>query len=215
MRSLWLTAMTTSGSMKQYNKDLPEQQREQTPEEAHGETKKKQKLTPRAIAQIGLMVAVIEVSKFALSGLPNIELTSFWLIMFTLYFGWQVVAVVPVFILLEGAIYGIQLWWIMYLYAWPLLVLIAWLLRKHASALLMAIVSGIFGLCFGALCAVPYFFIGLSSGGIANGWTTAVTWWIAGIPWDLIHCGGNFVIMLVLFKPISFVLKKVGQLHSD
>ena len=79
----------------------------------------------------------------------------------------------------------------------------------------MAIVSGIFGLCFGALCAVPYFFIGLSSGGIANGWTTAVTWWIAGIPWDLIHCGGNFVIMLVLFKPISFVLKKVGQLHSD
>ncbi|MBQ6442749.1 MAG: hypothetical protein IJJ13_09220 [Lachnospiraceae bacterium] len=160
------------------------------------------------------MVAVIEVSKFALSGLPNIELTSFWLIMFTLYFGWQVVAVVPVFILLEGAIYGIQLWWIMYLYAWPLLVLITWLLRKKASAILMAVVSGIFGLCFGALCAIPYFFIGLSSGGIASGWTTAVTWWIAGIPWDFVHCIGNVVIMLVLYHPISFVLRRVNRLQT-
>lgn len=184
--------------MKQYNNDAAE----------------KPKLSARSIAQIGLMVAVIEVSKFALSGLPNIELTSFWLIMFTLYFGWQVVAVVPVFILLEGAIYGIQLWWIMYLYAWPLLVLITWLLRKKASAILMAVVSGIFGLCFGALCAIPYFFIGLSSGGIASGWTTAVTWWIAGIPWDFVHCIGNVVIMLVLYHPISFVLRRVNRLQT-
>lgn len=215
MHSLWPTEMTTSGSMKQYNKDLSEQQSEQTPSEKRHEPKKKQKFSARSIAQIGLMVAVIEVSKFALSGLPNVELTSFWLIMFTLYFGWQVVAVVPVFILLEGAIYGIQLWWIMYLYAWPLLVLIVWLLRKKASMILMAVISGIFGLCFGALCAIPYFFIGLSSGGVASGWTTAVTWWIAGIPWDFVHCIGNVVIMLVLYHPISFVLKKVGQLHSD
>ena len=86
------------------------------------------------IAQIGIMVAVIEVSKLALSGMPNIELTSFWLIMFTLFFGWKIVVVVPVFILIEGAFYGIHIWWIMYLYAWPLLVFIAWIFRKNTSA---------------------------------------------------------------------------------
>ena len=167
----------------------------------------KQAFSIKDIAQIGIMVAVIEVSKFALSGLPNIELTSFWLIMFTLYFGWKIVAVVPVFILIEGAFYGMNLWWIMYLYAWPLLVLIAWIFRKNTSALLWATISGIFGLCFGALCSIPYFFIGASTGGLAAGVRAAVTWWIAGIPWDFVHCAGNFVIMLVLYKPISQAMK--------
>ena len=153
------------------------------------------------IAQIGLMVAVIEVSKAALSFLPNIELTSFWIIMFTLFFGWKIVAVVPVFILIEGSIYGMNLWWIMYLYVWPLLVLIAWLLRKNDSALFWAIVSGIFGLCFGALCSIPYVVIGWSSGGFV--------WWIAGIPWDFVHCAGNFVLMLVLYRPVRAAMKKI------
>ena len=70
----------------------------------------------RDVAEIGLAVALIEGCKAALSFLPNIELTSFWLIMFTLFFGWKIVVVVPVFILIEGQIYGIHLWWIMYLY---------------------------------------------------------------------------------------------------
>ncbi len=159
------------------------------------------------------MVAIIEVSKFALSGMPNIELTSFWLITFTLSFGWKAVAVVPVFILIEGALYGVHLWWIMYLYAWPLLILITWFFRKNDSAIFWAIVSGIFGLSFGALCSIPYFFIGLSSGGISAGFRTAITWWIAGIPWDFVHCAGNFVIMLVLYRPISTAMKWV-KTHS-
>ncbi len=166
------------------------------------------------IAQIGLMVAVIEVSKLALSGLPNIELTSFWLIMFTLFFNWKIVAVVPVFILIEGAIYGIQLWWIMYLYSWPMLVLITWLLRKNTSAMLWAIISGIFGLCFGALCSIPYFFIGISTGSLSAGLIAAFTWWIAGIPWDFVHCFGNFIIMLALYHPISKAMHWIKRENS-
>ncbi len=167
------------------------------------------RLSIKDIAQIGIMVALIEVSKFALSGLPNVELTSFWLIMFTLFFGWKVVVVIPVFILLEGAFYGMHLWWIMYLYAWPLLVFVIWLFRKKASPLLLAIISAIFGLMFGALCSIPYFFLGLSSGGVQSGFSSAVSWWIAGLPWDFIHCAGNFVLMLVLYEPVSTAMKWV------
>ena len=29
-----------------------------------------------------------------------------------------------------------------------------------------------------------------------------VSWWISGIPWDLAHCAGNFVIALALFVPL-------------
>ncbi len=169
----------------------------------------------RDIAMIGIMVAVIEVSKFILSGMPNIELTSFWLIMFTLTFGWKVALLVPVLILLEGTLYGMHIWWIMYLYAWPLLVLIAWIFRRNTSPVLWAIISGTFGLCFGALCSIPYFFIGLSSGGLSAGFRSMVTWWIAGIPWDLIHCAGNFVLMLVLYHPISKVMRRVRNLPPE
>ena len=75
------------------------------------------KVTAIDIALIGMMIAVIEVSKFALSGLPNIELTTFWIIMFTLYLGNRIFYVIPAFILIEGSIYGFHLWIIMYMYA--------------------------------------------------------------------------------------------------
>jgi len=39
------------------------------------------------IAKVGLMVAFIEAAKFALAGIPNVELTSFLIIMFALHFG--------------------------------------------------------------------------------------------------------------------------------
>ena len=169
------------------------------------------KITARDITQIALMTALIEACKFALSGIPNIELTSFWLILFTVYFGWKAAAVVPVFILIEGAIYGVQMWWIMYLYAWPLLVGITWIFRKQASAPLLALISGTFGLCFGLLCSIPYFVIGTVSGGAAAGFRTAFAWWVAGIPWDLVHCAGNAVLMLVLYPPVSRVMQRIAR----
>ena len=39
---------------------------------------------------IGVMVAVIEVCKVVMMGIPNVELTTFWMIMFALYFGVKV-----------------------------------------------------------------------------------------------------------------------------
>lgn len=91
---------------------------------------------------MGMMVAVMEVSKLALSFLPNIELVSFWIILFTLFFRWRVLFAIPAFVLVEGLLYGINLWWISYLYAWPLLALAAWLFRRQESVLFWSILSG-------------------------------------------------------------------------
>ncbi len=84
------------------------------------EKKRGKKLSIEDIALMGMMVAVIEACKLAMAFLPNIELTSFWIIMFTLLFQWRILFVIPVFILVEGAVYGFGLWWVMYLYAWPM-----------------------------------------------------------------------------------------------
>ena len=172
-------------------------------------TENKKKITVQDIALIGLMVAVIEVCKAMLSFLPNIELTSFWMIMFALYFGRKVCFVVPVFVLLEGFTYGCGLWWVMYLYAWPIFVITTLLFKRQKSVFFWSILSALFGLFFGMLCAIPYVVIGAVDGGIINGLYAGFTWWIAGIPWDLVHCVGNFVLMLVLYRPISGLMKRL------
>lgn len=174
-------------------------------------SKNRNKITILDICQIGMMVAVIEVCKVAFSFLPNIELTSFWLIMFTLFFGRKIILVVPVFILIEGAMYGINTWWIMYLYTWPLLVLLTWIFRKQKSVWFWSILSALFGLSFGFLCSFPYVAIGAADGGIRGGLSAGFTWWVAGIPWDIVHCVGNFVLMMVLYYPVRTLLERINK----
>lgn len=169
----------------------------------------KGRMAVRDLCLVGLMVAVIEAFKFLMASLPNIHLTAFWLILFTLNFGKRSLYAVPVFILIEGAVYGFGLWWVSYLYAWPLLVLVTMLFRKVDNALFWSIVSGAFGLSFGFLCSFPYFFMGLD-GGVAGGLKAAFAYWVAGINFDLLHCAGNFALMLMLYTPISKVMKKAN-----
>ncbi len=164
-------------------------------------------LATRDITIMALMVAIIEVSKVALAQIPNVELTSFWVIMFTLYFGTRIFYVIPVFILLEGMMYGFNLWWIMYLYAWPMLATVVLLLKKMNTAWEWSFISGLFGLSFGFLCAIPYIF--------TSGLAGAFGWWIAGIPWDLVHGIANFIIMLVLYKPMKLVMAKMQNMASE
>jgi len=174
--------------------------------------KKTWKLTVRDITLIGMMIAVIEVCKVALSFAPNIELTSFWIIMFSLYFGKKIYWVIPAFILIEGAMYSFQDWWVMYLYVWPLLAILTRAFRKMESAVSWAIFSFIFGIMFGGLCSLTRVFIGAWNGGIMNGFRFAFGWWVAGIPFDILHGAGNFVLMLVLYHPITSVMKKTTHM---
>ena len=168
----------------------------------------------RDVATAGMMIAVIEALKLAMQGLPNIEMTSFLLILFTLHFGRLTLLTVPALILIEGTLYGFGLWWVMYVYAWPLLTLVTHLCRKNDSAFFWAIISGAYGLLFGLLCSFPYFFIGASAGGAMMGLRQMLAWWVAGIPFDLLHGAGNFALMLALYKPVSSLLRRLPQIVS-
>ena len=162
------------------------------------------KLVAKDITLIGLMVAIIEVCKIVMKDIPNIELTTFWVILFTLYFGKKIVYVIPTFIIIEGAMFGFGMWWIMYLYLWPLLALVTWLMRKNDEAWFWALISGLFGLLFGLFGSFPY----IVTSGIAG----AFAWWIQGIPWDITHAIGNFALMLILYRPIKNVMNRVNNM---
>ncbi len=167
------------------------------------------------IALVAIMTAIIVVCKFTLAFLPNIELTSFLIIMFTIHFGAKVFFAIPAFIMIEVLVYGFNIFWVTaYFYTWPILFLLSLFFRRKKDSYFMAALSGLFGLGFGFLCSFPYIFIG-SGKGLHEGIKFALSWWIAGIPFDLIHGVSNFIICLVLFKPVSMVLERIVQSKSD
>ena len=90
----------------------------------------------------GLMGALLVVSKQAMSGLPNLEPVSLLIILFALELPRETPGAITVFILLQGVLYGFGLWWVMYLYVWYLLALLAWLLRRMDNAFFWAVFSG-------------------------------------------------------------------------
>ncbi len=158
-------------------------------------------ITTKDIAVIGVMTATLEAVKVTLSFLPNVELVTLLIILYTLFLGWKAVIAVFAFVGVECLVWGIGVWTIMYLYIWPLLVLLTLLFRRQKSVWVFSILSGLFGLFFGALCSIPYFFIG--------GPYMALTWWISGIPYDILHCVSNFILCMVLFVPLREALNKV------
>lgn len=162
------------------------------------------KLVAKDITLIGLMVAIIEVCKLVMKDIPNVELTTFWVIMFTLYFDKRIIYVIPTFIMIEGLLFGFGIWWIMYLYLWPLLAVVTWTMRKNDGAWFWAIIAALFGLLFGFFGAFPYIAI--------SGIHGAIAWWIQGIPWDVTHAIGNFVLMLILYRPIKNVMNRVRDM---
>ncbi|MFQ6826482.1 MAG: hypothetical protein ACLRUZ_05875 [Faecalimonas sp.] len=125
------------------------------------------------------------------------------ILVYTLVFRKKVFFIIYIFVFLEGLIYGFGLWWINYLYVWSIQALITLLFRKNDSVWFWSILSGIYGITFGALCTIPYFAIGGISGAFA--------YWTSGLLFDIIHCISNFIVCLVLFKPIRYVLEKCIQ----
>lgn len=161
---------------------------------------KKRALDICLMALLGVMLYVLQV---ALGFLPNIELVSLLVVLFTLVFGKRIVGILAVFILLEGLTYGFGSWWFMYLYVWPLLALLTYIFRKMDSSLGWAILSGAFGLAFGFLCSFTYLFIG--------GVSAAVAYFVSGMIYDIPHCIGNFVLMLLLYKKLRQLLEKLDS----
>ena len=84
----------------------------------------------REIVTMGILSAILLAAQVSLGFLPNIELVTLLLIVYTLVLKKKVFFVIYVFVLLEGMIYGLGLWWINYLYVWSVQAVITLLFRK-------------------------------------------------------------------------------------
>jgi len=158
------------------------------------------RLTVREICLLALIGALIFATKFALAAIPNVNLNTLLIILCVVFFGRKTFYSVAVYVMLEGLVFGFSIWWFSYLYAWPVVTMVVLMFRKNESPLVWAVIAGLCGLFFGPLMYILYFFV--------NGWETAFSMWVAGIPYDLIHGISDFVLTFLLYKPLYSVFRR-------
>lgn len=166
------------------------------------------KLKVRDMALFALLGAIMFVSKILMEFLPNIHLLGMLTAAYTITYRRRALIPIYVYVMLNGAFAGFNLWWMPYLYIWTILWAAIMILpqnmpQKVAVPVYMA-VCGLHGLLFGVLYSpAQALMFGLNGKAL-------FTWIIAGIPFDLIHMAGN-VCAAVLVVPVSSVLIKMNR----
>ncbi len=155
-------------------------------------------------AVFGALLIAVQV---ALAPLANIELVTTLLILLGAVMGKYAFLSLGIFVLGEGLIFGMGIWWFTYLYIWFIPLLAGIFLKKYRNPFIFAFVAALFGFLFGTLTAVANL--------VMFGKENAVAYIISGIPFDIVHGIGNGVLTLVLFVPLRVALEKTLKKRQE
>ena len=162
-----------------------------------------------------MLASIMFTLKVVLAGIPNIEPVSLLVIVYTAVYRFRALIPIYIYVVLEGLLFGFSVYWIGYLYVWAILWGVIMLIPRRAfdasgrrAALLgvcLALISGAFGLAFGALFAPSQLAIyGLS-------FDAMLAWIAAGLPYDVLHACGNFAFAAAAIPLIRLIKKLESQ----
>lgn len=164
------------------------------------------KLKIRDIAVFAMIAAMMIASKKIMEILPNIHLLGLFIVSLTIVYRSYALIPIYLYVFLDGLLGGFSLWWYPYLYIWTILwgmvMLIPKKLPEKVKNVLYIAVCAIHGFAFGILympAQMLLFGLDLKLG---------IAWWIAGLPFDIIHGISNLCVGL-LIVPLVKVMKKV------
>ena len=167
------------------------------------------KLKTREIAIFAMLGAIMFVSKVVMEGIPNVHLLGTFVVAFTLTY--RVKALFPIY----GYVFANGLWegfspfgWLPEVYLWLILwgatMLLPQNIPKRIAPVVYMTVSALHGLLFGVFYAPVYaIFAGM-------GWNRVWLWIVAGLPYDILHAIGNFVLGMLII-PIVTLLKRLDK----
>ena len=167
------------------------------------------KLKTREIAIFAMLGAIMFVSKVVMEGIPNVHLLGTFVVAFTLTY--RVKALFPIY----GYVFVNGLWegfspfgWLPEVYLWLILwgatMLLPQNMPKRIAPVVYMTVSALHGLLFGVFYAPVYaIFAGM-------GWNRVWLWIVAGLPYDILHAIGNFVLGMLII-PIVTLLRKLDK----
>lgn len=156
-----------------------------------------------------IFMALAFILKLAFAAIPNFEFATFVLIVSTVFFTWQIgLMITNGFCLLNIVFFGIADWSIYYFIIFNLYFLIAlslrrWILKKWW---LFVITVSLMGYVFGFLFALDTW--------VLYGFAYALSYWISGLWFDVIHGTGNLFIGALLYLPVSQVMFSFARRYS-
>ena len=170
---------------------------------------KKVRLQVYEMCIFAMLGSIMFVSKILMEALPNIHLLGMFTMLYTVVYRKKALIPIYVYVFLNGVFSGFSMWWIPYLYLWAILWAVTMLLpvnmSKRTSYIVYPVVCALHGLAFGTLYApAQAIMFHLNFKGM-------ISWIIAGLPYDCIHCAGNFVAGF-LIVPLSGVLNKLNKM---
>ena len=152
--------------------------------------------------------AMIFASKIAFEAFPNVHPITMLIMVFTIAYGWRGLIPTFLFVIISGAYYGFPIWWIPYLYIWPLYSVLTMLLPKKmpgkVAVFVYPIVCGLFGLLYGTIYAPGQALL------FGYNFQKMIKWIIAGLPWDVVHGLGNLGMGLLIY-PLSELVKTLNR----
>lgn len=157
----------------------------------------------KKLVRISLFGSLMFMAQIGLNFIPNVELVSLFILVITLVFDKEGLYASLVFVILEGVQWGFGLWWFSYLYIWPLLYYVIVLIKKfnqNNDFIVWATVLGFFGIAFGFICSLVYLPISLNY---------AIAYWLAGLFFDIVHGISNFILVLLLGKPLYKMMRQI------
>ena len=169
------------------------------------------KILIRRLVLIGLMAATLEVGKFTLSFLPNVEVVTLLCALFGYVFGGAGVIATLVFIAIEPLIYGFGTWIISYCLYWPMVAIIFVLLGRAnvRNRVILTGVAVILSAWFGVLTSLVD--VGLFSGYFDRFLDRLAIYYIRGISFYATQMICNAVLFPLLFLPLSELLRKLNK----
>ena len=126
--------------------------------------KKETKHIALTASLVGIMAATIECAKLALAALPNVEVVTLLIAVYSYVFGSAGILAAVVFVMIEPLIWGFGPWVISYFLYWPLVGAVFMILGKLETKrrLTLTLTAGLLTLFFGVLSSLVD--IGLFSG---------------------------------------------------
>ena len=165
----------------------------------------------RYAALVGIMAATMECGKLALSFIPNVEIVTILIALYSYCFGLPGVLAAVVFVAIEPLIWGFGTWIITYIVYWPLVAVVFMLLGRAGIKnrwVLSCIAVGL-TVFFGVFSSLVD--IGLFSGNFDNFFVRFGIYYARGIVFYLIQIACNAVLFSLFF---NFLAAKLSMIKT-
>ena len=173
-------------------------------------TEKKSKT--KFLVTVAIAAATVECGKLVLAAVPNVEVVTLLLALYSYSLGTVGIAAAFIFCTLETFIWGFGTWTVSYFIYWPLVSLTFFLLGRMRvkNRFLLTGAALVLTLLFGVLSSLVD--VGLFSGFFENFFERFAIYYASGIVFYVVQAVSNLVLFITVFPLLS---GKLSSLYSS